>query len=794
MNNKKLKSLILGSSPSLVLSTALSASCFKNSYNISDADIKIRLLNNNINAENIKIDDIVFEYDKSKYIIKEPKLVVIENDAVISFNIAFKNNNHPPIAKAFKISLPKPSNSKDTEKIIISPGNDNKPNENSQNNSGHNERNNNNKPNESVNPKTPINKPENANNNASMHSYSSNYLLSKSSYDIATENAEYKYAVNNINKFLNTANSGNPVNFRYGGVNSNKELLDKYWEYTKEIGIYGNYGTSPEQKVDFYNNTLSANGMYIQKFLPNFNETAKNSAIKHTVDLDDIIAKNPFGFLPSNLSQLFYYMDYKSASKVLGIKDKIVNIKANFDDKKGSIELLIFTDKNKYIVNIDKSNSRSLRNDLDFYQYIYDHSFSIRIGTVEFRRDDFRLKPDHLTTSQTIGTVWVMDRIISPEAEKDNSYELLLATNMHVFNLRKTFDKSLYFDNESSINANRWYGGFWDIENFYDSVTNIYSKRQNIYFMGSRGKDDRLSSNISEIAGDQFKDAKLFFKAYEQYLTAPYYTPRYYTNGIMGNDISIAPQYFDKYDESSRIGESKNAGADFVLLRLRIKKANLAQILPELAKVVGTDKEKDWHIGVGKSGKHHPIKTTFYGGYPSVNQSDYGDKNDVHFKSAKSQGGLVNVQNRVIADPNINSLWVKYNEEQNKDWNSINNNWKKYTKSFINKPNTRFDNEHGMPLTTINQHSNMYTLALDNNKDNLLGEGSSGSLAVDSSFNLVGINYLYTYDKLYNTYSNAISLMEGHSTYSNNFDGNLRNDIKNKLIKDNVYSIKINPK
>ncbi len=62
---------------------------------------------------------------------------------------------------------------------------------------------------------------------------------------------------------------------------------------------------------------------------------------------------------------------------------------------------------------------------------------------------------------------------------------------MHVFNLRKTFDKSLYFDNESSKNANKWYGGFWDIDNFYDSITNIYSKRQNIYFMGSRGKDDR---------------------------------------------------------------------------------------------------------------------------------------------------------------------------------------------------------------------------------------------------------------------------------------------------------------
>lgn len=99
-----------------------------------------------------------------------------------------------------------------------------------------------------------------------------------------------------------------------------------------------------------------------------------------------------------------------------------------------------------------------------------------------------------------------------------------------------------------------------------------------------------------------------------------------------------------------------------------------------------------------------------------------------------------------------------------------------------------------MPLTTINQHSHMYTKFLNNNKENALEGGSSGSLAIDSSFNLVGINYLHTHDELYNTYSNAISLMEGHSTYSNDFDGNLRNDIKNKLIKDNVYTVKINPK
>lgn len=86
----------------------------------------------------------------------------------------------------------------------------------------------------------------------------------------------------------------------------------------------------------------------------------------------------------------------------------------------------------------------------------------------------------------------------------------------------------------------------------------------------------------------------------------------------------------------------------------------------------------------------------------------------------------------------------------------------------------------------------MYIKFLNNNKENVFEGGLLGLFVIDLLFNLVGINYFYMYDEFYNIYFNVIFLMEGYSIYSNDFDGNLRNDIKNKLIKDNVYIVKIN--
>ncbi len=79
-------------------------------------------------------------------------------------------------------------------------------------------------------------------------------------------------------------------------------------------------------------------------------------------------------------------------------------------------------------------------------------------------------------------------------------------------------------------------------------------------------------------------------------------------------------------------------------------------------------------------------------------------------------------------------------------------------------------------------------------EDDALVDGSSGSMAIDSSFNLIGINYLLSKDEKHNTTSNAISLIQGQSTYSDDFNGNLRTDFVKKLKKDNLLTVKLNPK
>ncbi|CEA10457.1 hypothetical protein MCCPILRI181_00089 [Mycoplasma capricolum subsp. capripneumoniae] len=98
-----------------------------------------------------------------------------------------------------------------------------------------------------------------------------------------------------------------------------------------------------------------------------------------------------------------------------------------------------------------------------------------------------------------------------------------------------------------------------------------------------------------------------------------------------------------------------------------------------------------------------------------------------------------------------------------------------------------------MVKTVLTQHSSLFTRIEKNEDHKALDGDSSGSMAIDSSFNLIGINYLLTKDQLHNTTTNAISLMQGQSTYENGFDGNIRTDFINKLKKDNLITVKLNP-
>lgn len=76
-------------------------------------------------------------------------------------------------------------------------------------------------------------------------------------------------------------------------------------------------------------------------------------------------------------------------------------------------------------------------------------------------------------------------------------------------------------------------------------------------------------------------------------------------------------------------------------------------------------------------------------------------------------------------------------------------------------------------------------------KQGHLTGGSSGSMCVDSKFNLVGINYLETSSSDNQYYGNTIALFNSQTPFEN-FEGSIRKEILNKLKKENLKTIKLN--
>nr|WP_243728283.1 hypothetical protein [Mycoplasma capricolum] len=188
-------------------------------------------------------------------------------------------------------------------------------------------------------------------------------MLNNSAYTISRSTNKFHTGTHNMNVFLKTGNYSNPVDFR-SVYDSNTD--NEFWKHTKNIGWYGDLGKTDEEKVAFYNDHLSVDGMVKQAYLEKF-EVKNISFVKElNFDFNNLITKNPFGFLPSNLSQLFYYMDFESISKLFKINN-IVKIKANFDDEKGEFEILI-SDKNNqnYYQKIDQTNTKIIKEKLRF--------------------------------------------------------------------------------------------------------------------------------------------------------------------------------------------------------------------------------------------------------------------------------------------------------------------------------------------------------------------------------------------------------------------------------------------
>ncbi|ENY68832.1 Hypothetical protein, predicted lipoprotein [Metamycoplasma auris 15026] len=752
-------------------------SCKTEDENKLDSNLKIEISipnQSNLQLDNLDWNDIEIKYDSNKYQIIKESLIKRNGSLVVRIKVIKKALNgleiyNEIIKEESFFNFKKPNET--------FPNSDS--NKDNQSNNPTDDNSKNNKPNISptysnheklvYDSHTIYTKDKYPAYFFDRHLFDENFVFNNDVYTITRSTPKFKSASHNINVFLKNGNYGNPIDFQNYNIEADKE----FWSYTKDIGYYGNYGKNPEEKVAFYNKNIALNGMVKQAYLDNFNKNEISSLEELNLDLNSIIKSNPFGYLPSNLSQLFYYLDFKSISKIFKIEN-IIEIKANFNDEVGEIEFLLEDKKqNKYYLKIDKNNSSYLKNNLDFYQYIYDRSFMMLYYGTEWFRDPFGLQKEHLSYTSGGGTLWVVDRIINPNDEKNDYWELLVATNIHVFSLNKIFDKSLYFfKNENKEKSSRWKAGFYGPSNL-DSFWNDLKNRTNNKFLTIKPKVDKLTSNFiygSEDAGIPTIDA------YSQYLDMPYYTPRYFASDFKIDHPDTASKWFEEYNKESYIGKTQNAGADFVLLKMKIKKDQLHLILPKLAEIIGTKKEKDWYVGLGKNELASPYKTQFYAGYPNYS-----------FKGNKSTGGIISTQNRYVKEDDFKSLWVRYDAQLNKDWNSHQNRWKEYTEPFVN------DKEHGMPLNILTQHSTLYTRIEKNKENDALDSGSSGSMAIDSSFNLIGINYLLTQDQSHDTTTNAINLIQGQGDYKNKDDGNILVNAIKKLKNDNLHTIKLNP-
>ncbi|PYF42660.1 MAG2960 family serine endopeptidase lipoprotein [Metamycoplasma alkalescens] len=521
-----------------------------------------------------------------------------------------------------------------------------------------------------------------------------------------------------------------------------------------------------------------------------------------------MIKTNPFGFLPSNLSQLFHYVDFKSIERLLNLRE-ITKLKARYDDYKGVFELLVFANNNKhyYAINKNQENNNSLKRNLDFYQYIYDRSFELNINLKQwFDNEDLnskdRLKKILGFTSGS-GTAWVIDRI---KNNQDNDhYELLLATNMHVFNFRNTFDKSLHVHNKGIKEEN------WDTYKvgFYDGTdaTSEDTRNQQIHFKTNHTREKldenfgnfEFSKNKYENNKNDYVDA---FEAYSQYLDAPYYVPRYESDHIY---IENEKHRLNHFGNNNKWSHTKNSGADLVTLRLKIKKNKLKNVLPSLANVIETDKEKDWYIKFGKK-KFSPLKTQFYAGY-SKHWNPFNRV--IQFHGVKSQGGLISSQRKIVEDYYFRDIWLKYNSKQNKEYNAINQSWKNYLNPFLKDANKEIlKNEHGMPLTILDQFSTLYSnIPLG---ELALKEGASGSMVIDSSFNVIGIlnteitdtggeyKYIPLGDNniVVRKQTNGIVLFKSLSNdykTKNSSSPHIIDGLINKLKSDKIKTIKLNP-
>ncbi len=655
----------------------------------------------------------------------------------------------------------------------------------------------------------------------------------------------------------------------------NQKMQQTFFELNKEVGISGEYTYNKNLNELTHEETLhelmkcapsqlEAVGDMTQKYLPNYTVSDTMGVISKTVDLNEIITLNQFGFLPSNLSQLLYYLDYNGIAEIFNLQNEVIqNIQANFEDgklkenstnqrEKAYINILITTKDHKYLYEITKDNTSALKCDYDFFKYIYDRSFSISWPSFYVSKANTGMSSHSqdlmsIQARTMIGTCWVFDRVINPELEAQGYIELLVGTNLHVLDLSDAFNKdrkqagySIWNGLNVGYPVNKSYDKHWDggfkatkkvgsdvpssitdkivtitpSDKTYSRYQEIQSRQPNFNYAASvslkstDNPDEALNSN-----GVTKGSVPTNITNTNAVQKSVWYTPELKTEGtwtikqnnstygspfdpINPNDLEQREVYNGCYT-----GTISNGGGDFAVTKIAFKKEDAYKLFPTLKEAIDQNKEDEWYMGLGKRDNQAAIpsanSTIFAGGFPLGG-----------WCQLKSNSGKISSQPRHLTDDfmgNVQSYWTTYNEADNVKFNTYRGlvDWYKDYNNFQMPSMTAEENlkynPHGMQIQKVLQQSIItYSNMGGHDFKDIMLNGSSGSLLINSRFEPIGINYSGEFkDPILDSNGTVTDAKRG-SCYNigmlfNNYSRmnakfSIINQILDKLTKENTYT------
>ncbi|WP_425183381.1 DUF31 family putative serine protease, partial [Mesomycoplasma ovipneumoniae] len=143
--------------------------------------------------------------------------------------------------------------------------------------------------------------------------------------------------------------------------------------------------------------------------------------------------------------------------------------------------------------------------------FIYDRSFSLGIYVYKYYQNPYFRNNYGTEAFKEYITAWVLD-IITNNDDNSDSYELLVGTNIHVWNMAQIFDKSMYFfdvDNQSE-KSKKWNAGFVDQSYKFISKQDAKNADKSRPFFTAARSGHLISDNKYENTYEKIKEYPVF--------------------------------------------------------------------------------------------------------------------------------------------------------------------------------------------------------------------------------------------------------------------------------------------